>query len=193
MLYIEGNSLLEVATPAFVRLSRQAIDEVDADVLEAMPTAAADGFDGLTGIVAAVQQAEGGVVEGLYAHAEAVEGQAAEHGYVLFGQVVGVCLKGNLFTGIEAIDVGQGVEYLAEIFLLELRGCATAEIDGTDGLALQVVAAHREFIAQGVDVASFQVAACGGVEVAIDASRLAERDVDIDTCHEYSLVLMLQK
>ena len=55
-----------------------------------MPAAAADGFDGLVGIVTAVQQTEGRVVEGLDAHADAVEGQASEHGHVVLGQVIGV-------------------------------------------------------------------------------------------------------
>ena len=82
---------------------------------------------------------------------------------------------------------------MTEIFFFKLRGGTTTKIDGTDGLALQVVAAHRELLAQSVDVALLQVAACGRVEVAIDAPRLAERDVDIDACHGYSFVFSVAK
>ena len=183
VLHVEGDGLSEVALPAFVRFAGQAVDEVDADVVEAVTAATLHGFDGLPGVVASVQQTEGGVVEGLDAHADAVEGQAAEHGCVLLGQVVGIGLKGNLFAVAEAVDIGQGIEDLKEILLLELRRRAASEVDGTDGLALQVVATQGELFAQGPDVALPEVVARGGVEVAIDAPRLAERYVDVDACH----------
>ena len=183
MLYVESNGLAEVAFPTFVRLARQAVDKVDADVVETMPTAAVDGFNGLECVVPSVQQAEGGVVEGLDAHTDAVERHTAEYGHVVIGQVVRVGFEGNFFTGVEIVEGGQGIEDLAEIFFFELRGCAAAKIDGTDSFVFQVVATHGEFLAQGIDVAPFQVAARGGVEVTIDASCLTKRDVDIDACH----------
>lgn len=183
MLYVEGDGLMEVALPTLVRLARQAVDKVDADVVETMPTAAVDGLNGLECVVPSVQQAEGGVVEGLDAHTDAVERQTAEHGHVVIGQVVRVGFEGNFFTGVEIVEGGQGIEDLAEIFFFELRGCAAAKIDGTDSFVFQVVATHGEFLAQGIDVAPFQVAARSGVEVTIDASCLTKRDVDIDACH----------
>ena len=120
MLYAEGDGLAEVTFPSLVCLARQAVDKVDADVAEAMSAAVVDSLNGLECVVPSVQQTEGGVVEGLDTHADAVERQAAKHGHVVFRQVVRIGFESNLFTGVEAIDVGQGIENQTEIFLLKL-------------------------------------------------------------------------
>ena len=75
MLYIKADGLLQVAFPPLVRLTRQAVDEVDAYVLKTGPATMFYGFDCLYGIVPAVQQFQCRVVECLYSHTDAVEGE----------------------------------------------------------------------------------------------------------------------
>ena len=184
---MEAKGCLQVVLPVFFRLARQAVDEVDAEVAEAGVATSLHGFDGLAGGVPAVdglaggvpavQQSQCGIVAGLYAPAEAVEGEAAQHADVVLGQVVGVGLQGDLRGILQAIHFLQGVENQGKVFFVQLGRCTPSEIDGIYPGGGQVVPAHLQLFAQGPDIASLQVFAGGGVEVAIDATCLAERDV----------------
>jgi len=40
-----------------------------------------------------------------------------------------------------------------------------------------------QFLAKRTDVTSLQFAAGGGIEIAVDATCLAEGNMDVDTCH----------
>jgi hypothetical protein len=48
---------------------------------------------------------------------------------------------------------------------------------------MQVVGTHLNLAAECADVAASHLALGGGVEVAVDAARLAEWDVYVDACH----------
>ena len=183
MLYVKADGLLQVALPPPVRLARQAVDKVDADVPETGLAEAVYGCDGLCGIVPAVQQLQCRVVECLYAHADAVEGECAQHGHVFFRQVVGIGLECD-FSGISrSIGFFDGLEYLPEVFGGELRGSSAAEVDGFYRFSFQIVLAGFQFGAQGTDIWLFQFATGGRIEIAIDAACLAKRNMNIDACH----------
>ena len=66
------------------------------------------------------QQFQGGVVECLYSHAYAVEGEGTQHGHIFFRQVVGIGLEGNFFGMFCSIHLFDSPEYLLEIFVGEL-------------------------------------------------------------------------
>ena len=66
---------------------------------------------------------------------------------------------------------------------LQLRGRAASQVDGLHRLALQVVAPHAQLRAQGVRVTLPEQGVDGGIEVAVQAARLAEGDMDIDAGH----------
>ena len=144
---MEAKGCLQVVLPVFVRLARQAVDEVDAEVAEAGVATSLHGFDGLAGGVPAVQQSQCGIVEGLYAHAEAVEGVAAQHADVVLGQVVGVGLQGDLRGILQAIHFLQGVENQGKVFFVQLGRCTPSEIDGIYPGDGQVVPAHLQLFA----------------------------------------------
>jgi hypothetical protein len=55
-----------------------------------------------------------------------------------------------------------------------VRGAAT-EVNRFDRLSLQIFFPHLQLLAQRMDIATFQFAAGGGVEIAIDAACLAKR------------------
>ena len=75
----------------------EAIDEVDADVVEACGVGVGDGVEGLLGGVAAVEKPQHAVVEALDAYAQAVEEMQSGEGLQVVGrEVLGVGLDGDL-------------------------------------------------------------------------------------------------
>jgi hypothetical protein len=99
---------------------RESVHQVDADVAEACLAASLKGFDGLPGGVPAMKQLQGVFLEGLYAHADAVDGECAEHGYVFRGQIVGVGFEGNFGIFPYLIYIIYIAEYGSQLFLREL-------------------------------------------------------------------------
>ena len=77
----------------------------------------------------------------------------------------------------------QSVEYLFEILFLQLRGGAAAEVNGFNALSFQIRFPYLQLLAESLYVARFQFASCGRIKITIDATGLAERDVEINTCH----------
>ena len=54
-----------------------------------------------------------------------------------------------------------------------------------DGIAFQIFLAFRQLPAKSTDILRFQFRTCGGIEIAINATCLAEGDVYVDACHNY--------
>lgn len=104
---IQGKGLPQVGFPSGLGLPRQAVDQVDAQVVDAVSPAGFHRPDGLCGRMAAVEEAKVGVIETLYAHADAVEWEVAESGYILPCHIVGIGFEGDLAApaGVEmAVD-----------------------------------------------------------------------------------------
>ena len=64
--------------PQVERLTRNAVNQIEADVVEAGGKGILDRIDGLSPAVTAAQKAEDSVIEGLDADVEAVDPQTAE-------------------------------------------------------------------------------------------------------------------
>ena len=152
--------------------------------------AARYGFDGLCGVVPPVEQPQGGIVESLYSHADAVEGQGGKHSDIGIREVVRIGFEGNLCGMLQPVDALDGAEHLSEILFRQLRRRASAEIDRLYGFPSQVPFALRQFAAKGTDVSGFQLRTGSGVEVAIDAAGLAERNMYINACHDCTVFIV---
>ena len=119
----EPDGFLQVVLPGLLRFARQAVDEVDAEVPEARPAASLHGLDGLAGGMPASQQVQEGVVEGLHAHADAVEGEAAQGVHAGVGEVVRIGFEGDFHGVLQAVRLLQGAEDVGEVFLVQKGMC----------------------------------------------------------------------
>lgn len=63
-----------------------------------------------------------------------------------------------------------------------MKGAAT-KVNRFDGLFSQIFFPYLQLFTQRMDVAVFQFATGGGVEIAINATCLAKGNMDVDTCH----------
>jgi hypothetical protein len=151
--------------------------------------ASLEGFDGLLGGVPAVKELQCFLLKGLDTHADAVDGQLAEHGDILRCQVIGVGFEGDFRIFLYLIYIIYRGEDFFQFFLAELGWGATAQVDGFDVFAFQVVLSHVQFLAKCMYVCWLLLALCGGEEVAIDASAFAKRNMYVNACH-VSLVLI---
>lgn len=122
MLHAQAEGGVDVALPVGECLARKTEHQVDADVADACVAEAADSCTDVVGMVAATQEAEAGVVEGLGAHADAGDGELRQRRGIFNRDVVGVTLDGDLFQRGEvgAVHLIYMVEQLAELVAAEL-------------------------------------------------------------------------
>lgn len=98
----KADGCADIALETGEALSRESINEVDADVVYAGIVKGIDGKERLTGGVATVDGVEDIVGEGLDSHADAVDAVIVQEvgkgssGAIVVDNVVGVALKGNL-------------------------------------------------------------------------------------------------
>ena len=152
VFHVEGQCGVDVALPVVKGLAGEAVHQVDADVADARIPKDGDGTADLCGGVAATEEAEALVVEGLGAHGDAVDAEPRQCLGVRDGDVVGVHLDGDLEVKpppvplqVEGGSIRRTVPMIQihliniykELFELgdgQLGGGAAAEVDGGDGL-----------------------------------------------------------
>ena len=168
----------DVAVKILERLPRQAIHQINAEVTDARPVQRVYGLYGLTGRVAAPNQAEQVVAKRLYTQADAVDRQPGERFGPLLTDVVGVGFEGNFGFGQPAAFVPDDVEHVTYALKRQLRGGSAAPVYG-------VQRAGRQFAQTGVQLGlqrqqvglSAVGAGRGGIKGAIGAAAGAEGDV----------------
>src|SRR5208283_4063679 len=93
---IEREGPLKGRDPSLVRLSRQAVDKVDADIREARPYRCLQSAFRAGSRVASFEEGKINVGEGLDAETQAGDAEGFQQGRRLPVQVVGVCFYGDL-------------------------------------------------------------------------------------------------
>ena len=180
MAHGQRQGLADVLLPLLQRLAGQSVDEVDAQVVDAGALQMVYGLLHLPGAVAAVEESQHPVVEGLHSHAHAVDAQRFKGLGVGRRYVVGVGLQRHLGIGAEAPCRGDGLEYAPQLIGRECGGRAAADVDGAQCPAVQEVLAQPHLMAKRLGVGLPLVgAAGGGVEVAVYAAALAKGHVNV--------------
>lgn len=177
---------VEVGHPVAHGLAWYAEDKIDGVALDAGCTGVFHGTGDAHRVVPAFEGLEVCGVEGLGAHADAVDAAADERVGEFLGDGLGVALDGEL-----AAPVGNGtcVEQLVEVFKKafpewhdEKARSAAADEDGVDG-ASGPMTQGLEFGDQAVDERGLAVAVVNdAVEVAVVAFVEAKWDMDVEGC-----------
>ena len=76
-------------------------------------------------------------------------------------------------------DGRYGLKNVAQLVVGKERRCASAKINGFQGFAVQIFGPGLHFTAQGLCVGRTLGKGDGGVEIAVDAAFLTERNVYI--------------
>ena len=151
MLHLQRGGGAEGVLPLLQRLMGQAVNEVEADVLNFRHPRRCHGVRDLHEGMYPPDLAEQGIVGGLDAEGDAVEASAAQLPQRLpIPCAVGVALHGDLRVGGEAVALFHGFQKRSEPRCPQIRGRAAAEIHRV----------HRHAAAAGCHL--FQVAGEGG-------------------------------
>ena len=175
MFRLQGKRVTDVASPVVERLIGEAEHQVDADVADAVAAEAVDSLVDLLRAVTPMEKPQTFVGEGLRAHADAVDGQTAEHPRPY---VVGVAFHGHLGVGPHLIHlIIYMVEQLGELVVAELTRRTATEVDGGQ---LRLVRQQRHLTAERVGISLTQRQLGGGVETAVDTAAGAKGYVDVE-------------
>ena len=181
MLGRERERGVEVCLPARHRLLGQTVDEVEAQIVKARGASVLHRADGLRVRVDAPDAPQLRVVRGLHPEREAVEAcivQLPQGGNIL--RAVGVGLERDLRAGGDAVALKNRVQKAAQAVGAEIARCAAAEVNGVYGAVRRALPPRGELRGQRGDVSvHLSLGARQGVEVAVNALRLAERNVDV--------------
>ena len=181
----QGRELLQVGLPAGEGLAGEAIDEVEADVAEACFGSGLHGLERLLGAVAAVEQVQVVVEEGLHPDAEAVEEMHPDESLKKGRrEVLGVGLKGDLLQLREVETAGNGVHQLTQLVEGEERRSAATKVDGMQGMGL-LGTAQLQLAAEGIDIGLLAARGDGRVESAVGALAVAEGYVQVEHGRDY--------
>ena len=172
--------VFEGVLPRRDELIGQAEHEIDAEVVEPGLPGRLHRRDCVVGRVPPAEQAQLVVVERLHADAEPVDAGSAYRREPLAGAIAGVRFERGLRVGRQVERRRDGAHQPSDVAGGEVRRCAAAEEEAREPGPAEPRAPLREVVAQRVDVARHQrLDARVGVEVAVGAARLAERDVDV--------------
>ena len=181
MLGRERERGVEVCLPARHRLPGQTVDEVETQIVKARGAGVLHRADGLRVRVDASDAPQLRVVCGLHPEREAVEAcivQLPQGGNIL--RAVGVGLERDLRAGGDAAALKNRVQKAAQAVGAEIARCAAAEVNGVYGAVRRALPPRGELHGQRGDVSvHLSLGARQGVEVAVNALRLAERNVDV--------------
>ena len=178
--------------PAGHRLARGAVDEVQADLLEARFPRPGHGARDVRGVVRAVEHRQHVRLGGLHAERDAREAARPQRGEALGGDRVGVRLRRDLGVRLEAEVVAYADQHRHEISSVQQRRGAPADEDGRRGPPLLAEHARGELDLPhrcrrvrrprrpGRPVDRSELLGCVGVEVAVAAPHGAERHVHVD-------------
>ena len=173
-------------------LSRQAIDEVEVEVIEAGGAGQAHGLDGGGEVVGAPQQGQLARQRALHAEAEPVDAQGAVGGQRAGRDCARVGLHRDLRVGQHGERFASGGQNVAQLLRRQQGRRAAAEEDGAHGRARVARGrGQRAHLAnlrrQRGDVGRLQVAEGGvGVEVAIATPLAAEWDVQVERVGDHT-------
>ncbi len=165
-------------------LQGQAVDQVDADRLEAGITGGLDQFAGLLFGLDAVDCDLHLLVEVLHTEAQAVEAELAQAVDLLGGDGARVHLKGEL-VAVAVIHVErlmQACHQVGQLFAGEIGRCATAQVQlGQLARAVEQRTLHGDLALEVLEVLDGALGLVGDdlVAGAVVAQALAERDVDV--------------
>lgn len=181
MLGRERERGVKVCLPARHRLLGQTVDEVETQIVKARGAGVLHRADGLRVRVDAPDAPQLRVVRGLHPEREAVEAcivQLPQGGNIL--RAVGVGLERDLRAGGDAVALKNRVQKAAQAVGAEIARCAAAEVNGVYGAVRRALPPRGELRGQRGDVSvHLSLGARQGVEVAVNALRLAERNVDV--------------
>ena len=128
MGYLQCERSPQVALPHRECLSRQAIDKVDADVLQSSLATCLDGTHRLLAVVPAVEHGEHCVVKRLYAHTDSVH-RSASHGIKPCRRnIIGVCLYRHLGILGQRITHDHGLQNLLQEVGRQATRCAAPHV-----------------------------------------------------------------
>ena len=179
---MEGESRPQCVQPDGKGISGRAgkaVDEIDAEIVEARVTGHSDRFQRLPGLMAAAQEGERLVVEGLAADVQTVHAGAAQRREESCGDVAGVDLDGDLGIGRDRESGPDVADQPFEIGCGENGRRSAADVDRIKLSIDTLVQAH--FTAEGRKEIGDPCQVGDGVEAAVRAFPDAERDVDVET------------
>ena len=192
MLYVEAKGAVDVALPLTERLARESVHQVDADVADAGFPQSADGLLHLISGVAAMEEVQALVVEGLGTHRDAVDGELGQGLGIFRGNVIRVTFDGD-FNPTPNPSRGWGelihliyiYKELAQLVGGQLAGGSAAEVYRVNSLSslLSPLSSDHHLPTHRINVALTQTGVGSGVEGAIDAAAFAEGYMYVDSCH----------
>ena len=189
MRHTQGQSLSQIGSPPLDCLARQAINEVDAEVVVSGCKTTFHRLDRRTGRMAPMQEGQVGIGETLHPHAQPIDRCIFQRSDKLGGHIVGVGFVGHLATSLPINTLRKCLEQLFTLGRHKCRGCTSSEIECLDRLTAQLVATHRPLPTDGIDIASPPRRIGRRKKVAIDAAACAKRNVNIDSCHRAAKVV----
>jgi hypothetical protein len=122
------------------------------------------------------------VIEALDANAEAVEGEGSQHRCIFLGEIVGVGLYGDLCIRLNSIVLVKGFEDPFKVMSLQAGGGTSSEVDGADRF-LRLLPTNGCLHTKCLHESIYVGLVCTHVKVAVGATRLAERYMEIDAGH----------
>ena len=181
MLRRERGRRVEVRPPARAGLPRQAVDQVEAQVVEARAARGVNGGGGVGGGVDAPRGAQLAVVGGLHPQREAVEARVAQCAQgVPVPRALGVCLRRDFRVRRDGVVPRHNVQQRGKARRAEVARRSSAEVDRVrDVLRRHGRGASERRRQRGGVAVHVRLAVREGVEVAVGALRLAERYVDV--------------
>ena len=173
-----GESPLQVGRPRGGGLIGQAVDHVQAELVEPGRTGVRDGALGLRGRVDPSEQLQVGGVEGLHADGQPVHARRPKPFEPVPVDRPGVGLERDLHRRFEAEPGRQQREDRLDFPRLERRGGPAADVDRVEDQPAR--RRRRDFRAQRRQEGRLQAEVGDRVEIAVGALAHAERDVDVD-------------
>ena len=177
---LERQNVFDRFLPAGEGLVGQAVHQIDRHIGKADLARPLHRLPRLLIGVRAAELLEHLVVVGLDADGNAVEARAQELFERLVRHAVGVGLERDLRAGGDAVALKNRVQKAAQAVGAEIARRAAAEVNGVYGAVRCALPPRGELRGQRGDVSvHLSLGARQGVEVAVNALRLAERNVDV--------------
>ena len=178
---VEIRRPLKGLPPVVDGLVRQAVHEVDADIVDPGVVCHPVGLDGVRRRVTSSEEAEQVVIEALDADAKPVYAGIEEMAELVGSEVSGIGLKRDFRVVLKGKGLGNGIHQRGDVAEGQVGWRATAEEHGADGRTAEQTGPQLDLRPQSGHVVGYERLDLGvRVEVAVRALRLAERDVDVE-------------
>ena len=174
MFHSEGKGGSDVVVPLLERFSGEAVDKIDTDIVDSGIPQCVDSIYNLCGIMSAAEKSEATVVECLCSHAHPIDRQRSQQRGKGRRDVVRIALNGHFF-GVGAVDMRK--EPL-ELFLGQCAWSAATDIYSLP-FGGAIIRAQIEFATQCPHIFFLHASGCGGIEGAIDATRLTKGNMNV--------------